>query len=68
MLYSSWLECVRGCGRCYSICDVIFTGFKVDNHERTLADVISRHANPPLELPAEPSAVRKAIDQYTPDP
>ncbi len=45
-----------------------FTGFKVGYHEGTLADVIARHANPPLELPAEPSAVRKAIDQYTPDP
>lgn len=68
MLYSSWLECVRGCGRRYSIYDVIFTGFKVGYHEGTLEDVIARHANPPLELPAEPSAVRKAIDQYTPDP
>ena len=45
-----------------------FTGFKVGYHEGTLADVIARHANPPLELPAEPSVVRKAIDQYTPDP
>ncbi|MDY7042094.1 MAG: threonine synthase, partial [Chloroflexota bacterium] len=40
-----------------------FTGFKVGYHEGTLADVASRHANPPLELPAEYSAVRRAIEQ-----
>jgi threonine synthase len=40
-----------------------FTGFKVGYHEETLADVISRHANPPLELPADRAAVSEAIDQ-----
>jgi threonine synthase len=45
-----------------------FTGFKVGYHEGALVDVIARHANPPLDLPAELTAVRKAIDQYTPDP
>ncbi|MBN1487350.1 MAG: threonine synthase [Anaerolineae bacterium] len=40
-----------------------FTGFKVGYHEKTLTDVISRHANPPLELPADYTAVRKAIDE-----
>jgi threonine synthase len=40
-----------------------FTGFKVGYHERSLADVISRHANPPLELPADGAAVRQAIDR-----
>jgi threonine synthase len=40
-----------------------FTGFKVGYHERTLAEVVSRHANPPLELPADPAVVTKAIDE-----
>ena len=39
-----------------------FTGFKVGYHERTIDGVQSQHANPPLELPAETSAVRRAID------
>lgn len=40
-----------------------FTRFKVAYHEEALADVIAHHANPPLELPADLSAVRKAIDE-----
>ncbi|RLC64625.1 MAG: threonine synthase [Chloroflexota bacterium] len=40
-----------------------FTGFKVGYHERTLADVVARHANPPLELPANVGAVKEAIDR-----
>jgi threonine synthase len=40
-----------------------FTGFKVGYHNRTLDDVIARHANPPLELPADVSAVKRAIDR-----
>ena len=40
-----------------------FTNFKVDYHDQTLEDVVSRHANPPLELPADYSAVSEAIDQ-----
>jgi threonine synthase len=39
-----------------------FTDFKVGYHDRTLEDVVSRHANPPLELPADYPAVSKAID------
>ena len=39
-----------------------FTGFKVGYHEQTIDGVQSQHANPPLELPAEESAVRRAID------
>jgi threonine synthase len=39
-----------------------FTGFKVGYHEGTLADVTARYANPPLELPADGQAVRRAID------
>ena len=40
-----------------------FTRFKVDYHEQTLADVVARHANPPLELPADVQAVSQAIDR-----
>ena len=40
-----------------------FTRFKVDYHEQTLADVVARHANPPLELPADVQAVSRAIDR-----
>jgi threonine synthase len=40
-----------------------FTDFKVGYHDRTLTDVIPRHANPPVELPASYDAVSKAIDQ-----
>jgi threonine synthase len=39
-----------------------FTGFKVGYHEGTLDDVVSRRANPPLELPADLAAVNRAID------
>ena len=40
-----------------------FTRFKVDYHDGTLADVIARHANSPLELPPDVEAVSRAIDQ-----
>jgi threonine synthase len=40
-----------------------FTSFKVGYHEGTLAGVNARHANPPLELPADRAAVQKAIDR-----
>jgi threonine synthase len=40
-----------------------FTNFKVGYHDQTLEDVISRHANPPLELPADYLAVSQAIDR-----
>jgi len=40
-----------------------FTGFKVGYHEQALADVVARCANPPLELPADYSAVSEAIDR-----
>jgi threonine synthase len=40
-----------------------FTGFKVGYHESSLVDVVARHTNPPLELPANGVAVRAAIDQ-----
>ena len=38
-----------------------FTDFKVRYHDSTLEDVISRSANPPLELPADVNAVQQAI-------
>jgi len=40
-----------------------FTGFKVGYHEKTLSGVVSRYANPPLELPADRTAVSEAIDR-----
>jgi len=40
-----------------------FSQFKVDYHEKTLADVNSLYANPPIFLPANVSAVRRAIDK-----
>jgi len=40
-----------------------FTDFKVAYHDAALADVVSRYAKPPLELPADVRLVRQAIDQ-----
>ncbi len=40
-----------------------FTGFKVGYHEGTLANVTARHANPPLELPADAQVVRQAVER-----
>ncbi len=40
-----------------------FSRFKVDYHENTLRDVVSAHANPPVELPPDVDAVRRVIDQ-----
>jgi threonine synthase len=40
-----------------------FTEFKVGYHRATLDGVSSKHANLPVELPADESAVRQAIDQ-----
>ncbi len=40
-----------------------FTDFKVRYHEQTLQDVVTRHANPPIELPADYDAVQKALDR-----
>jgi threonine synthase len=38
-----------------------FTDFKVDYHSRKLSEVVSRYANPPLELPADAQMVKNAI-------
>lgn len=43
-----------------------FTDFKVGYHDRTLEAVVSRHANPPLELEADLDAVMRAIDGALP--
>jgi threonine synthase len=40
-----------------------FTRFKVGYHDEALPGVASRFANPPLELPADVSAVADAIDR-----
>ncbi len=40
-----------------------FTHFKVGYHESALEGVLSRAANPPLELPADPAAVLQAVDR-----
>jgi threonine synthase len=40
-----------------------FTDFKVAYHDSAIEDVISRHANPPVELPADVGMVRAAIDR-----
>ncbi len=40
-----------------------FTQFKVGYHESQLEGVMSRHANPPVELPPTIDAVQRAIDQ-----
>ncbi len=39
-----------------------FTDFKLGYHTGQLADVVARHANPPVELPPDLDAVRRAID------
>ena len=43
-----------------------FTNFKVGYHEDTLSEVIARHRNPPLELPADMRAVREALARELP--
>jgi threonine synthase len=39
-----------------------FSEFKTAYHTRTLAGVTPQHANPPVELPNDYDAVRRAID------
>lgn len=40
-----------------------FSQFKVNYHENTLREVVSQFANPPVELPPDVDAVRRAIDE-----
>jgi threonine synthase len=42
-----------------------FSRFKVDYHENALREVASSYANPPLELPPDVDAVRRALDART---
>lgn len=41
-----------------------FSEFKVGYHEGTLADVIARHRNPPVELPADAGRVKDEIRRW----
>ena len=41
-----------------------FSEFKVGYHEGTLADVVARHRNPPVELPADAGAVKAEIGRW----
>ncbi len=41
-----------------------FSEFKVGYHEGTLADVATRHRNPPVELPADAGAVKAEIVRW----
>ncbi len=41
-----------------------FSEFKVGYHEGTLADVVARHRNPPVALPADANAVRAQLDKW----
>jgi threonine synthase len=41
-----------------------FNEFKVGYHDGALADVVARRRNPPVELPAHPDAVRRAVDAW----
>jgi len=43
-----------------------FTGFKVGYHEDTLSEVIARHRNPPLELPADMRTVQEVLAHELP--
>jgi threonine synthase len=41
-----------------------FNEFKIGYHEGRLADVIARHRNPPVELPADADMVRAELDKW----
>jgi threonine synthase len=41
-----------------------FSEFKIGYHEGTLADVVARHRNPPVELPADARAVKAEIARW----
>jgi threonine synthase len=41
-----------------------FTEFKVKYHDRAIAGVTSRHANPPVELPADYGRVVDALEKH----
>jgi threonine synthase len=41
-----------------------FSNFKVEYHEHTLNNVISTHANPPIDLPPDLDTVRRVLDEH----
>jgi threonine synthase len=41
-----------------------FSDFKIGYHEGKLADVVARHRNPPVELPADAGAVKAEIGRW----
>lgn len=41
-----------------------FSEFKIGYHEGTLADVVARHRNPPVALPADAGAVKAEIGRW----
>jgi len=41
-----------------------FSEFKVGYHEASLADVIARHRNPPVMLPADAQAVKADLSRW----
>jgi threonine synthase len=43
-----------------------FSEFKTGYHTHTLAGITPRHANPPVELPNDYDAVRRAVEQRRP--
>jgi threonine synthase len=41
-----------------------FSEFKIGYHEGTLSDVVARHRNPPVELPADAGAVKAELSKW----
>ena len=41
-----------------------FSDLKIGYHEGSLADVVARHRNPPVELPADAGAVKAEIGRW----
>ncbi len=41
-----------------------FSEFKIGYHEGMLADVVARHRNPPVELPADAKTVKADIERW----
>jgi threonine synthase len=40
-----------------------FTNFKVAYHDLALKNIVAHYANPPIELPADYTAVQKTLDK-----
>jgi threonine synthase len=52
-----WVMCLASHG-------LRFSDFKIGYNEGTLADVVARHRNPLVELPADADAVKAEIAQW----